>query len=323
LIGGHALGTYKKQLPIQKGLLKMKGSYIIQGYQTRYVVLSEKKLFIYKKQDMEVLIACLDFELYTAKVDFCSMDQKRFRITPLGANKSFTFQATTSEIAKEWVNALFEHIDGNDYQRGIFKLNLDVQKIFWKQEIMSEKDFILRADTGDILLFKSKTFAAKLQRSLTRCEYDHVALLLRYSNGEIVLLEATGKEGVGLCRWKTFRKNNWQKLYNKLVFRKLQFDRNPDSIDHVEKFVKSVVGKKYKVILSKLFKKKANGQDELNENRTFFCSELIAACYKKLGLLPPDISSASYWPSSFAPNKKLQLTNNAKFSGDYLLDFGI
>lgn len=44
---------------------------------------------------------------------------------------------------------------------------------------------------------------------------DHVGMILKYSNGEIVLFESTGKEGVGLCRWRTFKKNNWHHLYSK------------------------------------------------------------------------------------------------------------
>jgi len=36
-----------------------------------------------------------------------------------------------------------------------------------------------------------------------------------------------------------------------------------------------------------------------DEDRTFFCSELVAACYKKIGLLPKDISAARYLPGKF------------------------
>lgn len=50
------------------------------------------------------------------------------------------------------------------------------------------------SDTGDILLFRGCTLSAKLQRSFTRSEYDHVALLLRYSNGSIYVFESTGQE---------------------------------------------------------------------------------------------------------------------------------
>ncbi len=48
----------------------------------------------------------------------------------------------------------------------------------------------------------------------------------------------------------------------------------------------------------KLLSSKANLKEESenNQNRTFFCSELVAATYKKLGLLPEKISASSYWP---------------------------
>jgi len=47
-------------------------------------------------------------------------------------------------------------------------------------------------------------------------------------------------------------------------------------------------GKKYSVSPSKLLKK-----NEDNESyETFFCSELVAACYKKLGLLPSGLSAS-------------------------------
>ena len=78
-------------------------------------------------------------------------------------------------------------------------------------------------------------------------------------------------------------------------------------------------------------------EDENIENRTFFCSELVAACYKKIGLLPQDVSAAQYLPGlkekfasmsnefigSFAAEKKLVLQNNAKLGDETLIDFNI
>ena len=74
------------------------------------------------------------------------------------------------------------------------------------------------AETGDILLFRSKKFSSKLQRTFTRSNYDHIALLLKYTNGKVVIFEATGKEGIVLCTWESFIKNNWHKIYSKYVF---------------------------------------------------------------------------------------------------------
>ena len=54
-----------------------------------------------------------------------------------------------------------------------------------------------------------------MQRCVTKCDYDHIGIILRYSDNEIVLFEATGnvfkyyyynfkKDGVGLLPWKNF-----------------------------------------------------------------------------------------------------------------------
>lgn len=90
-------------------------------------------------------------------------------------------------------------------------------------------------------MFRGKNIASKFQRSFTGSEYDHVALLLRYGNNELVLLEATGKEGVGLCSWTCFMRNRWHLLYKKLVLRHLEMQRTDKMIDVLEKFVKQVL----------------------------------------------------------------------------------
>ncbi len=58
-----------------------------------------------------------------------------------------------------------------------------------------------------------------------------------------------------------------------------------------------MLGKKYGISPKKLMKKKSHirgpdGKDD--EDRTFFCSELVGAIYKLAGLLPPEISAAQY-----------------------------
>jgi hypothetical protein len=60
-----------------------------------------------------------------------------------------------------------------------------------KVDVMDHKDFLKIADTGDLLLFRGKSIITKIQRTLTMSDYDHVALLLRYSTGRLVILEAT------------------------------------------------------------------------------------------------------------------------------------
>lgn len=59
----------------------------------------------------------------------------------------------------------------------------------------------------------------------------------------------------------------------------------------------------------------------LQENKKYFCSELIGTLYKVMGILPKDISSATYWPGSFSSETKLQLLSGGVLSDEYLIEF--
>lgn len=65
----------------------------------------------------------------------------------------------------------------------------------------------------------------------------------------------------------------------------------------LQRFVKSAVGRNYEFSFSKLLRKRSiTTTPEAEPGRSFFCSELIAAAYKRMGFLPFDISSATYLP---------------------------
>jgi len=61
----------------------------------------------------------------------------------------------------------------------------------------------------------------------------------------------------------------------------------------------------------------------VEENRTFFCSELVAAIYKHLDLLEWQRASTQYWPGSFSDKNQLLLKNEAKFSNECFIDFNL
>jgi len=60
---------------------------------------------------------------------------------------------------------------------------------------------------------------------------------------------------------------------------------------------------------------------DLHDNKTFFCSELIGACYKALDILPNEICCAQYWPGSFSMDSKLELLKGAKLETEYQVEF--
>ena len=86
-------------------------------------------------------------------------------------------------------------------------------------------DFRREADSGDLILFKGSSIQTKVMRTVTRSDYDHVAMLLRYSNGKLVMFEATGMSGVAVLDFDVFLRNNWFKFYHKISFRKVKFRR--------------------------------------------------------------------------------------------------
>ena len=76
-------------------------------------------------------------------------------------------------------------------------------------------------------------------------------------------------------------------------------------IDRLEVFLKEAVGNRYGISTSKLlFQRntiKPKKGSYIDDDRTFFCSELVAKAYKVLGIMQDDgRASSTYYPSSFS-----------------------
>jgi hypothetical protein len=65
-----------------------------------------------------------------------------------------------------------------------------------------------------------------------------VALLLRYSNGNLLLFEATGETGVALTDWNDFITQKWYNLYDKIAYRKLYCERTPELMHNLQNFIR-------------------------------------------------------------------------------------
>lgn len=69
-----------------------------------------------------------------------------------------------------------------------------------------------------------------------------------------------------------------------MVWRKLTYKRTKKFIEDLEAFIRGSVGKRYELSVKKLLNKKDSGTDANDPDKAYFCSELIAAAYKALGL---------------------------------------
>jgi hypothetical protein len=130
-----------------------------------------------------------------------------------------------------------------------------------------------------------------------------VALILRYNNGKLVLFEATGYNGVATLDWKNFKMHRYYQLYSKIVFRHLNMIKDPTLILELENFIKvikndsckqTVVGKKYKLNPIKIFRRKSrhDASHNIKEEKSYFCSELVASAYKRMGLIDSETSAS-------------------------------
>ena len=69
--------------------------------------------------------------------------------------------------------------------------------------------------------------------------------------------------------------------------------------------------------------KKNTKEDLYDENTTFFCSELVAAAYKFLGLIDENIPASNFWPNDFSNKKKILFNKeNVNLSDEFILEFG-
>ena len=120
-----------------------------------------------------------------------------------------------------------------------------------------------------------------------------------------------------------FLQNDWHKLYPKLAFRKLICEKNEDFYRTFIRFANTVLGKKYQISIKKLIRSSTGHGTGTAKQREegYFCSELVAAFFKALKLLPENKPASRYWPGSFCAKSKLKLMNDAKLGPEMLVDF--
>jgi len=78
---------------------------------------------------------------------------------------------------------------------------------------MEMRELIHKADTFDILVFKNRNLMSKMQRILTNSDYDHVGMLLKTTNQDVFILEATSNSGVAVYTLDTLLSCSIHKYY--------------------------------------------------------------------------------------------------------------
>ena len=311
----------KYEFPTKEGWLKKKSPSLVKGWQKRYFVLSDKKLFYYKNEKRNKLLGVINFDQVAVEVQLKPQENPtQVVIIPMRHKRKFKLKSKTPEDLQTWKAALQETVNISEGRKNK-SVHYSISSKFWRHESISDKDFRMRVTTGDIVLFRSKNLTAKLMRGLTRSQYDHVALALRYESGDIALLEATNNEGVNIVYWEDFYFNDWFREYDRIVFRHLEVHRTDQMVAELENFLEATLGKKYGISAKKIFSRFRNSEDDTEEK--FFCSELVAAAYRQIGVLAESIAPSTIWPGDFSgTSTKLHLVK-ARLCPEQVIDINL
>lgn len=171
---------------------------------------------------------------------------------------------------------------------------------------------------------RSRQPGAAIVRRVTQAHFDHVALVVRTSKDglyDFSVVESVGQLGVSSQSWSDLRSEIGEgKFYEKVALRRLIGPRNQGFHHQLDAFLSDVWGKKYSLSLSKIgkgllmsptssfttpTKRREIRYDEnqtsfVSPKRNFFCSELVAKCYKVMGILETNRGSESFYPGDFA-----------------------
>ncbi|CAG9315016.1 unnamed protein product [Blepharisma stoltei] len=300
----------------KSGWLQKKSSHLIKRWQWRFFVLKDHKLLYFHSQTERLPSATINFNQVTINIQVLeTKNSPELILIPLNSKRIFHLRASSMDEILPWATAIIQHIEHSKGNLHTLS-HISSQKKFWRIARISHQEFLDEASSGDILLFQSKSLPSTIQRKLVGSKYDHVALIINLK-GTIMILEATRVLGVNVLVWDEFIDKNWHLLYSKIVYRKLSVE-NPEKVhDKIAEFCDEVVGKKFRFKLTKR-RKKNNGQGQ----EGFFCSELVAAAYQRIGIMKSDVIPSYFWPSYFADDKKLPLIDCA-LSQEFIIDFDL
>lgn len=104
----------------------------------------------------------------------------------MGQCENLLFKPKNREQLKKWIELLEEILN---YHGNKEKLMLKTMNKFAYEhkDVLTEKQFLQEAETGDILLFYTEHLSAKIQRFLTNSDFDHVAMVVKLKNKELMI----------------------------------------------------------------------------------------------------------------------------------------
>ena len=188
--------------------------------------------------------------------------------------------------------------------------------------------------TGDIVLFSGNKGIAPFIRLCTRSKWTHVGMV--YKRGEDIFLWESTKIGKVVDSEMGKKINGVQlpllserirRFPGEVAIRPISREIDEDMVRKLYDFRQKVKGKKYDNNTITLLMAAYDGifipeefvPDASNDLSSFFCSELIAATYQKIGLIPSKPPPSEYTPADFSEHGKVKLMKGYELGKEKLV----
>jgi hypothetical protein len=170
-------------------------------------------------------------------------------------------------------------------------------------------------DSGDVLLFGGDSRLCRIIKRLTRSHWSHSALVARpHADGPLLLWEATldttlpdvatHEVGSGV---RLFDLEQWIRHFaGETAIRPLRVERTEAMRAALLAFYNEARGRPYERNRLELLRSRYDGpllRNRKEDETSFFCSELVAAAYQRMGLLPASPPSNNYTPHDFTSER--------------------
>ena len=99
-------------------------------------------------------------------------------------------------------------------------------------------------------------YCCSFQRMITHSDYDHIAMVMKFDNGDVKVFESNTADGVQIYLWKdyTVRFN----IYDQIALRKLCYEKKKGLHEDFLGFAKKAIGGDYSIGAMKLMKLKSH-----------------------------------------------------------------
>lgn len=163
----------------------------------------------------------------------------------------------------------------------------------------------LRALPGDVVLFSNTELVRQTIKIVQGSEWDHIGLVVpRPDNEGLFLLEAI-VDGV-----RIFRLDHRLDFYRetaKIAIRRLEVNRTPEMLQALTDFAQEIAGKPYCSLLDIV---KTYGTGAVPAEGTWFCSQLVAAAFQRMGILAAQPPAWAFLPGDFVADHPPSHTHN-------------